>query len=161
MGVLSMPGNELIWVLGPLFVLLFVWQRRWGAAVLLVVVVGGAQLLNDVLKATFVRARPIEVPGGFIDAQQYSFPSGHAMMAAAFYSFIGYLLWRQAHGIWRWLVAVGLVLILAVVGVSRIYLEAHYLTDVLAGLLAGVLWTDMVIVSSHLLSARRGRTLRS
>jgi membrane-associated phospholipid phosphatase len=160
MQALSMLGNELIWVLAPLAVLLFLWQRRWGAAVLLVLVTVGAQVLNDVLKAEFHRARPMPL-SGFIDAQQYSFPSGHAMMAAAFYSFLAYMFWRQASGRWRWIVPVVLALLLILVGISRIYLEAHYLTDVLAGFAAGFLWTDVIVVGSRVLTARRGRTLRT
>ena len=161
MSGLSTIGNELIWVLAPLSVLLFAWQRRWGAAMLLLMVVVGAQLLNNVLKASFVRARPVALPGGIFDAQQYSFPSGHAMMAAAFYTFLAFLLWRQVRGVWRWVVLGGLIVLLVLVGVSRIYLEAHYLTDVLAGVAAGILWTDIVIVGSRLLTTRRGRTLNS
>jgi len=161
MRALSTLGNELIWVLAPLAVLLFLWQRRWGAAVLLVLVTVGAQLLNNVLKADFVRARPIPMAGGLIDAQQYSFPSGHAMMGAAFYSFLAYLLWRQARGLWRWVVPLALALLLVLLGISRIYLEAHYLTDVLAGFAAGFLWTDVIIVASSILIARRARTLRT
>jgi undecaprenyl-diphosphatase len=160
MRALSALGNELIWALGILCFVLFIWQRRWGAAALLIVVAGGAQLLNDVLKATFHRARPMPLPG-FIAVQDYSFPSGHAMMSAAFYTFLAYLIWRQARGVWRWVVVFGLVLVLVLVGVSRIYLEAHYLTDVLAGIAAGLLWTDMVIVGSRVLTQRRRRTLNS
>jgi undecaprenyl-diphosphatase len=160
MRALSALGNELIWALGILCFVLFVWQRRWGAAALLIVVAGGAQLLNDVLKGSFQRARPMPLPG-IIDVQQYSFPSGHAMMSAAFYTFLAYLIWRQARGVWQWVVVFGLVLLLVLVGVSRIYLEAHYLTDVLAGIAAGVLWTDVVIVGGRALTQRRRRTLNS
>ena len=52
----------MIWVLAPLAVVLFLWQRRWGAAAMLVLVTVGAQLLNNVLKATFGAPRPIPWP---------------------------------------------------------------------------------------------------
>jgi membrane-associated phospholipid phosphatase len=160
MRTVSMFGSEVIWLLGALLLALFAWQQRWGAAVLLVVVAGGAQLMNNVLKASFERARPIPVTT-FIVAQQYSFPSGHAMMSAAFYALVAYLVWRLARGAWRWVMLIGLALLVVAIGVSRIYLQAHYLTDVLAGFVAGLLWTDAVILGSRILTLRHPRTLNT
>jgi undecaprenyl-diphosphatase len=104
------------------------------------------------LKVLFHRPRPTPV-GGFIDAQQYSFPSGHAMVSAAFYFFIAYLAWRLMKGRWRIVLVVGLVLLVLLIGLSRLYLQAHYLSDVIAGYLAGFLWTDAVILGARALSA--------
>src|SRR5579885_2190861 len=75
-------------------------RGRWGAAVGLVLVTGGAQLLNDVLKGEFHRVRPAPVLG-MIPVQAFSFPSGHAMVSAAFYGFLAYLSWRVLRGWWR------------------------------------------------------------
>jgi undecaprenyl-diphosphatase len=113
-------------------------------------------LLNDVLKDWFQRTRPAPV-GALIPAQAFSFPSGHAMVAAAFYLFVGYLAWRLLPGRWRIVCAVGLVLIAFLIGLSRLYLGVHYLTDVVAGYIAGFAWTDAVIVGGHLLVRRRRR----
>jgi membrane-associated phospholipid phosphatase len=160
MRAFSLFGSEVIWLLGALLLALFAWQQRWGAAVLLLVVVGGAQLMNNVLKASFQRARPIPVTS-IIVAQQYSFPSGHAMMSAAFYAFLAYLVWRLVDGAWRWVMLIGLALLVLAIGVSRIYLQAHYLTDVLAGYVAGLLWADAVILGSRILTMRHSRTLHT
>jgi len=83
--IISLFGSELVWVIGLVLLGVLAWQRRWGAAVTLVLVAGGAQLLNDILKELFHRTRP-EALQAFIPAQQYSFPSGHAMMAGRFTS---------------------------------------------------------------------------
>jgi undecaprenyl-diphosphatase len=161
MRTISLFGSELVWVLGLVLLAVFVWQRRWGVAVLLVLVTVGAQVLNDILKATFRRTRPIEVVGGIISAQQYSFPSGHAMMSAAFYFFLGYLVWHLVRGARRWLMVIGLVVLVVLIGISRIYLQVHFLSDVLAGYIAGLLWVDAVIIGSRILRTGRRRTLRA
>lgn len=154
----STLGSE---VVAALLLLLLVWlgrQRRWGAAFSLLITVAGAQMLNNVLKDLFQRTRPAPVTG-FISAQAFSFPSGHAMVSVAFYLFVAYLGWHLLRG-WRRNAAVAvLLLVIALIGLARLYLGVHYMTDVLAGYLAGFLWTDGVIVAGHLLT-RRQRTLR-
>jgi undecaprenyl-diphosphatase len=120
----------------------------------LLLVVVGAQLLNNVLKDAFQRERPTPVTG-LISAQQFSFPSGHAMVSAAFYLFLAYMAWKLIRGRWqRALMVGGLVLLVLLIGISRLYLEAHYLTDVIAGYLAGVLWAESVILGGWVLTMR-------
>jgi undecaprenyl-diphosphatase len=144
-------------------VLLVAWfgrQRQWGAAVSLVLVVVGAQLLNDVLKELFHRTRPAPV-AGILTAQQFSFPSGHAMVSAAFYSFIAYVTWRTSRS-WKRTAWVALLLVLVLlIGVSRLYLAAHYFSDVVAGYVAGFIWTDSVVVAGQLLSRRKPPVLKT
>ena len=154
---LSFAGSEGIWIVGAVLLGVLVWQRRAGAAVTLLLVAVGAQLLNDLLKTIFHRVRPTPLLG-LIAAQQYSFPSGHGMESAAFYGFVAYLAWRLFEGWTRWLAVAALALLVLLIGWSRIYLQAHYLSDVLAGYLAGLIWLDALIVASQLLVSRR--TLR-
>jgi undecaprenyl-diphosphatase len=153
----SMLGAELLAVFALVLVVVLGWQRRWGAVVGLLLTVVGAQLLNDVLKDWFQRTRPAPV-GALIPAQAFSFPSGHAMVSAAFYLFVGYLAWRLMAGRWRIVCAAALVLVAFLIGLSRLYLGVHYLTDVVAGYIAGIAWTDAVIVAGHMLVRRRPRT---
>jgi membrane-associated phospholipid phosphatase len=166
---ISFMGSEAVLILSVMLCGLFLWQRRWGAAVMLVLVAGGVQLLNDVLKNSFHRARPLPVLG-IIAAQQYSFPSGHAMVSAAFYFYLAYLCWRLVRGAWRFALIAGLAVLVLLIGAARVYLQAHYLSDVLAGYVAGFVWADAVIIGSQLLvtrglprlrrqPARRARTL--
>jgi undecaprenyl-diphosphatase len=150
----SLLGSELLAVFMVVLVIVFGWQRRWGAAAALLVTVVGAQMLNNVLKDWFERTRPAPVEG-LIPAQAFSFPSGHAMVAAAFYVFVGYLAWQILRGRARIVCAAFLVVIALLVGLSRLYLGVHYLTDVVAGYVAGIAWTDAVIVGGYLLGRRR------
>jgi undecaprenyl-diphosphatase len=151
--LVSLLGSEVIWVIAAVLLAAFLWQRRWGTAVTLVLVTGGAQVLNDILKALFHRTRPEPVVG-LIAAQQFSFPSGHAMVAAAFYFYLAYLAWRLVHGWWRGVLIAGLVGLVLLIGLARLYLEVHYLSDVIAGYLAGWLWADAVILGSRMLTMR-------
>ncbi len=153
----SAMGSEVVGVLLVVLVGGFVWRRRGGAASALILTTIGAQLLNDLLKDLFHRTRPAPLVG-LIPAQSFSFPSGHAMVAAAFYGYLVYVAWRLLTGWQRWL-AVGVLTVLVVlIGLSRLYLGVHYLTDVAAGYIAGFLWTDAVIIGGHLLQRRRRRT---
>jgi membrane-associated phospholipid phosphatase len=156
--IASWMGSELVLILLVGLVVLLGWRGRWGAAGGLVLVAAGAQLLNDVLKATFQRTRPN--PTTFlIPAQAFSFPSGHAMVSAAFYGYLAYLGWhlfrRRAVRI-AWVLA--LVLLVLLIGLSRVYLGVHYVTDVVAGYAAGLVWTESVILAGRYLAARRTPT---
>ena len=152
--VISFLGAEGIAVLLVLLVVVFGRQRRWGAICALLLATGGAQLLNNVLKDAFQRTRPAPVLG-LIPAQSFSFPSGHAMVSMAFYCFIAYVTWRVLRGWRRAARTAGLLLLVLLIGLSRVYLGVHYLTDVVAGYLAGFLWTDAVIIGGALLTRRR------
>ncbi|MBI3968657.1 MAG: phosphatase PAP2 family protein [Chloroflexi bacterium] len=151
----SALGAELLVVLLIGIVAWLLWKHRFGAIVALLVVTGGAQLLNNVLKDLFERTRPAPV-SAIIPAQAFSFPSGHAMVSAAFYLFLAYLGWRVVQGSWRgwWVAAMATIILL--IGLSRLYLGVHYFTDVVAGYLAGFVWTDAVIIGGHFLERRRG-----
>ena len=99
---------------------------------------GIVALLNLALKYFFVRNRPDEALQ-LINESGYSFPSGHAMFAVAFYGFLIFMVWKLK---WRksikiTLTSVGAVLIL-LISFSRIYLGVHYATDVMGGLCISV-----------------------
>lgn len=106
-------------------------------AVFLLVSALGIEILNAVLKLLFHRARP-EL--SYVHLDTYSFPSGHSTGAAAIYGVVIYLLVRNRSRSARIAAAAGYVALIALVGFSRLYLEAHYLSDVLAGCSLGAAW---------------------
>ncbi|MGE4560995.1 MAG: VTT domain-containing protein, partial [Desulfobulbus sp.] len=142
-------------VVGSLFavacLLLWLVNRRYAAAGLLVSSLGAAVfcLLG---KLAFHRSRPLEA---VLAESSYSFPSGHATMSVAFYGFLGYLLIRSID---RWNVRVNLFfasgLLILLIGLSRIVLGVHYLSDVWAGYLAGALWLIVGISLTEWLTAK-------
>lgn len=159
--VLSALGAEILAVFLVILAISLAWQRRWLAVVELLLITFGAQLLNTLLKDLFQRTRPapLEGPlGSVFAAQAFSFPSGHAMVSAAFYLFVAYLSWRILRGRLRLVVVAGLLTLIGLIGVSRLYLGVHFFTDVVAGYLTGFIWTDAVIIAGRVLSRpARGR----
>ncbi|HEX6709061.1 MAG TPA: phosphatase PAP2 family protein [Rubrobacter sp.] len=130
------------WFVLPLLaVVVFLFYRRgWRlSAVLLSVSTAGSVLLTTILKAVFERARPELFDSGY-HASFYSFPSGHATVAVGFYGMLTLILAYRLRGIARWAVAVSGVVVVLLIGFSRLYLGVHYPTDVLAGYLSALLW---------------------
>lgn len=134
------------WVVLPLLAgAVFLFHRkgwRLSATLLLVSTVGGF-LLTTVLKAVFGRARPELFDSGYA-ASFYSFPSGHATVAVGFYGALTLILAYRLSGFARWAVAACGVVLVLLIGFSRLYLGVHYPTDVLAGFLAAPLWVICV-----------------
>jgi undecaprenyl-diphosphatase len=156
MWLLSAAGAEVVLVLLVVLLVVLIWQRRLGAAIALLLATGGAMLLNDLLKGFFQRPRPTPVTTSLL-AQVFSFPSGHAMVATAFYLFVAYLAWRLLTGWWRVVSTVGVFVLISLICLSRLYLGVHYLTDVIAGVLAGFVWVVAVILAGRFLVHRRDR----
>jgi membrane-associated phospholipid phosphatase len=152
-------GPSILALLGVALTTVFVWHRWWRGAIVLLVAMIGAGLLDTTLKLAFQRTRP-EPYFGYALPGSYSFPSGHALFAFCFFTAGAALLApRLQHRAVRWLVwAVAATLVLAI-GFSRIYLGVHYPSDVLAGYAAGLLWSSVLIVGdrvAHTLARRRG-----
>lgn len=115
-------------------------QRKTHAAVLLAAAVGGGMILSTLLKLGFERPRPDLVPHA-VHVYTYSFPSGHAMLAAVTYLTLGALLARvQPQLRIKAYLLVLAVLLTVLVGTSRVYLGVHWPTDVLAGWTVGAAW---------------------
>lgn len=92
-----------------------------------------AMVVADTLKDYFARVRPTGID---MAGRSFSFPSGHATGITAVALTIAYVCGRERlAGTWRWLVAVGLALL---VGASRVAIGQHHATDVLAGWIVGV-----------------------
>ncbi len=135
-------------------ILLHGWRR---GALLIVITLSGAGLLNTLLKQTFARSRP----EAFFDYPlplSQSFPSGHAIFAASVFGGLAVLLTDRISSTWLqvlvWAAALALILL---VGVSRVYLGVHYASDVLAGYAVAVFWVVGVALGDRVASRRRRR----
>lgn len=103
-----------------------------------------AKFLNMILKGIFKRPRPSVARLSFETG--YSFPSAHAMVATVFYGFIIYLIIKNMKNkkLKKFLIVLH-TLIIAFIGISRIYLGVHYATDVIFGTLFGVITVFLFI----------------
>ncbi len=143
-------GSTLVII--PVFALAAVFllsRKRRGALLFLLVVSLGALVLNGTMKVLIQRPRQA-LPWATV-LPDYSFPSGHTMNALVFYGALALIAWSIA-GRRVGLVAVAAAALITFgVGVSRIYLGYHYLTDVVGGVLAGIAW---LLVAGAALRAR-------
>jgi undecaprenyl-diphosphatase len=150
-------GTVVIAVAGVAALFLSLTRQRPAAALLLWSTLG-AILLNNVLKSAFVRPRP-ELFAWGTHVRTTSFPSGHAMSAAAIYGTVAFLAARLARTRRvRLTIHVGAAVIVCLVAASRVYLGVHYPTDVAAGLLVGLAWAAFctaALEAGQRLSARR------
>jgi len=132
-------------------------RRRWRLFVPWCVALGGTAGSGHVIKQFVQRSRPFG-GHGFIAETGFSFPSGHAAGSMVFFGLLAYLLLRQ----WppprhRDTVAAAVALV-TVIGLSRVMVQAHYLSDVLAGYALGAFWLVIGIALAELL--RRGAQAR-
>lgn len=126
--------------------------RCYGLAFRVAFASGVGGLVVRGLKHLFERARPLDP---VVPAEGYSFPSGHAFAATVFYGMMLYAVWRLTDRPWaRALAAVVFPTLFVAVGLSRVYLNVHYLTDVVAGWLAGGAWLAASLLVAHIVETR-------
>ncbi len=133
-------------VIIPAYVVVMLALLRLGRrreALFLTTVVAGSLLLNGAMKGFFQRPRP-QLPWAQV-LPDYSFPSGHSMISLAFFLALAIVVWQARGRRWGGAAIVAAFAGSLLIGVSRIYLGYHYLTDVLAGYLAAVLWLLVVL----------------
>jgi undecaprenyl-diphosphatase len=127
--------------------LTLVWQRKWHWFITFLIAVPGGILLNALVKEAVHRPRP-RFADLVLTLTTYSFTSGHAAAATLFYGFLATYVIVHLRA-WRWRVLVGLIALFAVllVGLSRIYLRVHYLSDVLGGMSEGAAWLALCLTA--------------
>lgn len=133
---------------------LLLWRRRFALALLWVAVALGGHLFNSSLKHTLDRPRPALAERDVsATATNPSYPSGHTMAATISFGLLGYVYVRRGRGR-RFLVLALLCAVVLLVGLSRIYLRAHWVTDVLGGFLAAGGWLAMWMGMAEVLRLR-------
>jgi undecaprenyl-diphosphatase len=127
-------------------VLFFAWKRWWPSLVTLIIAVPGGMLLNEWMKVLVQRQRPF-VDGSFVDWSGYSFASGHTIGATLLYGQLLLFILPSLKGRhWRLLCIFSAISLVALVGFTRIALGAHFLTDVLAAIIFGIIWLALCLV---------------
>ena len=144
-------GLLLLFLISIAAFLIFRWRR---AALWLFLSVAGADVLILTLKYGFHRQRPAAFFGA--EPTSYSFPSGHSLASFCFYMVLAGLLSSRVRSpglrIVVWIVA---SLLVAAIGLSRIYLGVHYPSDVIGGYLAAAVWVTTLLAADHMRGRRR------
>jgi membrane-associated phospholipid phosphatase len=136
------------------FAAVLIAKRHWWWLVSLILAVPGGMLLNVSLKHAFQRARPsFDLP--LVSLHTYSFPSGHTVTSTLFYgilaAFIISATTSRTARVWAVLAAFSMVILVAF---SRLYLGAHYLSDVLAAMAVGLAWLALCLTGMHAYTSR-------
>jgi undecaprenyl-diphosphatase len=121
-----------------------------------VAALGGNALLNPMLKQVFSRARPLH-PDLVSPAQGFSFPSGHSSGAMVAYGMLAYLAWRLLPPRCRVPAAMLAAAVIVTTASSRVFLQVHFASDVLAGLCSGLGWLALCVGSLEFARHRAAR----
>ena len=144
--------------LGVAVAALLLWRRRLWLALGWATAVAGNSLLNVTLKAVFERVRPVHDDGLVASAAGWSFPSGHSSGSVVAYGMLAYLALRTLPAAWHLPAALLATTIAFATGSSRVFLQVHYASDVLAGFASGAAWLAVCIASME--AGRRWRRRR-
>jgi undecaprenyl-diphosphatase len=154
--VTHLHSTTAICIYGTLAAAYMARARRWHAMVTVLVCVGGGLALNVLMKLAFRRPRPM-LDDPLLTLETYSFPSGHVLGSTLVYGLFVVLVFRRTRRLhWRLLSVVGALAAIALVAFTRMYLGVHYLSDVIAGFLEGVVWLALCLGALDMLWHRRG-----
>jgi undecaprenyl-diphosphatase len=144
---LHSPGAIAAWSAIFAAVLWRLRERYW--ILTLAVTVAGGLFVNYILKRAYERLRP-EFDEPFLSLASYSFPSGHTAGAVLFYGVLAAFLVSRFYD-WRKRAAcvAGAAAMVALVAFSRLYLGAHYLSDVLAAACSSTVWLVLCLSAGH------------
>jgi undecaprenyl-diphosphatase len=142
--ITALGGGIVVGLVGVVVTGYLALLREWRTVAAFAGALIGAGLGSTILKQLFGRARP-DVVEHLVDVSTLSFPSGHSLLSAVAYPTLGVLLARVVKTRSLKLYCMGVALLLMVlVGFSRVYLGVHYPSDVLAGWCLGLAWSIVV-----------------
>ena len=142
MTVTELGDAVIVWAVALAVAGWLAWRRNWRALGYWITAVGGGSLINTAIKLAMHRARPGDLH--YAGASVFSFPSGHSTTNAALYGFLIVLVAREIPMARRVPVVVSAVLFVGLIAISRLYLGAHWLSDVGGGLAFASAWISLL-----------------
>ena len=153
-------GDPSVLIVLALVVAGVLWRMQQKALMLgWLLTLAGNGLLNPWLKEIFARVRPIH-DHGFAAATGFSFPSGHSSGAMVTYGMLAFLALRLLPPRWHVAAVMTAIAVVLTTACSRIFLQVHFASDVVAGLLSGGTWLAVCIASIGYAERRRSRLQR-
>lgn len=138
--ITDLGGVTFLAILSVIITAFLIYKKSYYRALLMLAAVGGAAMMNLILKSIFERTRP-DLWTHLVTEDNFSFPSGHAMGSSAFAFAIIAILWGTK---WQPL-AIGLgIIYIFFIGFSRLYLGVHFPTDIIAGWALSLAWVSVV-----------------
>ena len=135
-------GSAICLISITILLLIFIKDKKISFSITLNLIL--ATLFNQALKHVIQRPRPSKY--NIINESGYSFPSGHSMISMAFYGFLIYLIHKNIKNKYlKTLLITILSLLIIAIGLSRIYLGVHYLSDVIGGFIIAIIYLVIYI----------------
>jgi undecaprenyl-diphosphatase len=142
-------SSGVLWTLIAAAVVVLAVRRRWRLVAYLLVTGAGALVLDPVLKSLVGRLRPV-VAHPIAHGAGNSFPSGHSLGSIVCYGALFLVFLPATRGRWRRVFTAAVVTLIAVIGISRILLGVHYLSDVLGAWALGITWLGITAFAFEL-----------
>ncbi len=142
-------SSGVLWTLTGTAAVVLAIRRRWRLVIYLLVTGAGELTLDPVLKALVGRLRPV-VAHPIAYGNGDSFPSGHALGSFVCYGALFLVFLPAARGTWRRVFIVVICTLIAAIGISRLLLGVHYLSDVLGAWALGITWLGITAFAFEL-----------
>lgn len=137
-------GGAVFLIALTVILILFIKNKKIGISIFANLTI--ITVLNQILKRILQRPRPTEFR--IIEESGYSFPSGHSMVSMAFYGYLIYLSYKYIKNKYiKWGLNFILGLLIVSIGISRIYLGAHYTSDVIGGFLISISYLIIYVMT--------------
>ena len=150
---------KIVGILIPFTILALFYYKKRDLLLPMIVTLVGSESVAYIIKLAIHRKRPGEGIAYYVE-KTYSFPSGHATITMAFYGFLIYFLLRlERQYKTSYILSVILVILIFLIGFSRIYLGVHFLSDVLGGYLVGGLWLLLSISLREILGWQKSKLI--
>ena len=151
--ITNIGGTISIGLLFLVSILVLIFKKKYRHAILLTIGLGGAVILEIILKHLIARPRPLL---GLIEETGFSFPSAHAMIAVTFFGLLIYIFKDSfKNKLGKGIFIGGLSLLIILIGLSRVYLGVHWFSDVVAGFALGTLWATFSLLLTNRAFASR------
>jgi undecaprenyl-diphosphatase len=142
-------SNGVLWTVIGAAALVLALRKRWRLAIYLLVTGAGALVLDPVLKSLVGRLRPV-MAHPIAHGSGNSFPSGHSLGSIVCYGAVLLVFLPAARGRWRTVFIAVIAALVALIGISRILLGVHYLSDVLGAWALGITWLGITAFAFEL-----------
>ena len=149
-------SDGVLWTIIGVSAVFLAFRRRWRLVLYLLVAGAGALVMDPILKDLVGRLRPV-VAHPIAHGGGDSFPSGHSLGSIVCYGAVLLVFLPAARGRWRTVFITVIVTLVALIGISRILLGVHYLSDVLGGWTLGITWLGLTAFAFELTRRAEGQ----
>jgi membrane-associated phospholipid phosphatase len=154
--VTFLGSDGVLWTIIGVSAVFLAFRRRWRLVLYLLVTGAGALVMDPILKDLVGRLRPV-VAHPIAHGGGNSFPSGHSLGSIVCYGAVFLVFLPAARGRWRTVFTAVIITLVALIGISRILLGVHYLSDVLGGWTLGITWLGLTAFAFELTRQAEGQ----